>query len=266
MKYERKLLAIDMDGTIVDSRHVMHPETIQALNTLREQGHVVCYVTGRRNYDMQRDPYQYACVDYVILNTGTSALEMPSRRELFHFYVEPSSAGKLIDACVENQWQLYVICDDGYGLNIVTEGSRDYARHTGLQPWLFKRGSDLDLSHIQGFMISRDREAILAYIAEQQLALTCICSEPECYDVTPLGIGKWRAVKRLADMLDIPTECIVTMGNWLNDEEMVMRAGIGVAVADAIPELRAVADYVTTRTHDEDAILDVCRHCFGMAL
>ena len=48
MNTNRKLLAMDLDGTIVDSSHVMHPATIQALNTLRRQGHVVCYVTGRR--------------------------------------------------------------------------------------------------------------------------------------------------------------------------------------------------------------------------
>ena len=257
---------MDLDGTIVDSRHVMRPDTIRALNALREQGHVICYVTGRRRYDMERVPYQYACVDYVVLNTGTCALEIASGRELYHLYTDPGAAGALINACVQNRWQLYVICDDGYALNIVTDGSEEYARHTGLRPRLFTGCADFDLSRIQGFMISRDREAILAYIAAQRLALTCICSEPECYDITPLGVGKWYAVKRLADMLDIPAERIITMGNWLNDKEMVQNAGVGVAVADAIPELRTEADFVTTRTHDQDAVLDVCQHCFGLVL
>ena len=106
----------------------------------------------------------------------------------------------------------------------------------------------------------------MAYIEAQHLALNCICSEPECYDITPLGIGKWYAVKWLADMLDIPAERIITMGNWLNDKEMVVKAGVGVAVADAIQELRDAADFVTARTHDEDAVLDVCQHCFGITL
>lgn len=266
MNTKRKLLAMDLDGTIVDSSHVMHPATIQALNTLRRQGHVVCYVTGRRGYDMERVSYQYGCVDYVLLNTGTSALEVASGRELYHLYVDAEAARRLIDACAENQWQLYVICDDGYGLNIVTDGSEEYARHAGLPPRLFTGSADFDLSRIQGFMVSRDREAILAYIEAQHLALNCICSEPECYDITPLGIGKWYAVKWLAELLGIPAERIITMGNWLNDKEMVVKAGVGVAVADAIQELRDAADLVTARTHDEDAVLDVCQHCFGITL
>lgn len=266
MDKQRKLLAMDLDGTIVDSRHVMRPATIEALNTLRRQGHVICYVTGRRRYDMEKVSYQYDCADYVLLNTGTSALEMATGRELYHLYVEPEAAGQLITACVENRWQLYVICDDGYGLNIVTGGSEDYARHTGLQPRLFTGCGDFDLTRIQGFMVSRDREAILAYIRDNDLPLTGVCSEPECYDITPLGVGKWYAVKRLADTLEIPAERIVTMGNWLNDMEMVEKAGVGVAVADAIPELRQAADFVTIRTHDEDAVLDVCRYCFGITV
>lgn len=266
MDTHRKLLAMDLDGTIVDSRHTMRPATIHALNALRRQGHVICYVTGRRGYDMERVPYQYDCADYVLLNTGTSALEMATGRELYHLYTDSRAAARLIDACAENRWQLYVICDDGYGLNIVTDGSEDYARHTGLPPRLYTGSGDFDVAHIQGFMVSRDREVILSYLAEQQLPLTAICSEPECYDITPLGIGKWYAVKYLADYLSIPTERIVTMGNWLNDLEMVQRAGTGVAVADAIPELRQAADFVTARTHDEDAVLDVCRHCFHLDL
>lgn len=266
MNRDRKLLAMDLDGTIVDSNHIMRPATIQALNTLRQQGHVTCYVTGRRRYDMEQVPYQYDCADYVLLNTGTSALEMATGRELFHLYVDPAAAAALIAGCVEHHWQLYVICDDGYALNIVTSGSEDYARHTGLQPRIFTGCGDFDLTRIQGFMISRDREAILDYIRQNALAVTSVCSEPECYDITPLGIGKWYAVKRLADTLGIPVENIITMGNWLNDLEMVQQAGTGVAVADAIPALRQAADFVTTRTHNEDAVLDVCRHCFGITV
>lgn len=264
MAETRKLLAMDLDGTIVDSRHVMRPDTVAALQALRQRGHVICYVTGRRGYDMDRVPYQYDCADYVLLNTGTCAVEVSTGRELFHLYVDPAAAEQLIDACVRNGWQLYVICDDGYGLNIVTEGSQDYARSTGLPPRIFSGSGDFDLRHIQGFMVSRDRESIIGYISACGLPLNAVCSEPECYDITPDGVGKWYAVERLAEQLAIPVRNIVAMGNWLNDLEMVQRAGIGVAVGDAIEELRRAADYVTARTHDEDAVLDVCRHCFGV--
>lgn len=262
MKPNRKLLVTDMDGTLVDSHRVMHQETIEALDWLRKQGHVVCYATGRRKYDMERVAYQYDCVDYVVLNTGSIIEDARTHEYLFDEYVLPEASAQLIDACVERGWQLYVIFNDGYGLNIITPGSEDYAEATGCAPIVYRSSADLDLGKVQGFMVSRDRMEIVSYIEETGLPLTCICSEPECYDITPKGCSKWETVSRLAAMLEIPQKNIIAMGNWLNDMEMVVNAGCGVAVADACEELRAAADFVTTRGHSEDAILDVCQHCF----
>ena len=71
-------------------------------------------------------------------------------------------------------------------------------------------------------------------------------------------------IRILAEHLGIPLEDVVTMGNWLNDMEMVVGAGTGVAVADAAQELKDAADYVTERDHDHDPLLDVCRDIFGI--
>lgn len=264
MKPHRKLLVTDMDGTLVDAQRRMHQATIDALNALRQQGHVVCYATGRRKYDMDRVKYQYECVDYVILNTGTIIEDARTHEYLFDAYVDPAASAQLVDTCVERGWQLYVIFNDGYGLNIDTPGAQDYQEVTGCTPIMYSSSKDLDLPQIQGFMVSRDRMEIVSYIESDGLPLTCICSEPECYDITPKGCSKWETIRRLADMLEIEQENIIAMGNWLNDMEMVVNAGVGVAVADACEELRAAADYVTERGHSGDAVLDVCRHCFGL--
>lgn len=264
MNTNRKLLVTDMDGTLVDSQRKMHQATINALNTLRQQGHVVCYATGRRKYDMKRVEYQYQCVDYVILNTGTIIEDARTHDYLFDTYADTAASAQLIDKCVEMGWQLYVIFNDGYALNIMAPGVLDYQEATGVAPLMFNSSKDLDLEKIQGFMVSRDRMEIVSYIESTGLPLTCICSEPECYDITPKGCSKWETIKRLADMLEIEQENIIAMGNWLNDMEMVVNAGVGVAVADACGELREAADYVTERGHSGDAVLDVCRHYFGL--
>ncbi|MBR2098995.1 MAG: HAD hydrolase family protein, partial [Firmicutes bacterium] len=96
------------------------------------------------------------------------------------------------------------------------------------------------------------------------LPLDYFNSEPGCYDVIPRGVSKWNGICRLAEHLGIAGKDIVTMGNWLNDMEMVVNAGVGVAVADAAPELKEAADYVTERTCDEDPLLDVGRDLFHL--
>jgi len=264
MSERRRLLAMDLDGTAVDSSGAMHPASIGALNRLRAQGHVVCYATGRRDYDMVRVPELYQYADYIILNTGSIIRRIADGAVLFERNVAPACARELIDACLQRQWQLYVILGDWYALNIVTQGSLEYAGSLGLEPHLYHSSGEFDLNAVQGFMVSRDSAQVLAYIQERGLPLSCVCSEPGCYDIMPEGVDKWKSIQALADRLDIRTEDVVAMGNWFNDIEMVRNAGTGVAVGDAIEELKAVADYVTPHAHNEDPILDVCRHCFGM--
>lgn len=266
MSERKRLLAMDLDGTAVDSNGTIHTASIHALNRLRAQGHVVCYATGRRDYDMIHVPELYQYADYIILNTGSVIKRIADGAVLFNRCVDPACANELINACLQQRWQLYVIMGDWYAVNIVTPNVIEYANALQVAPHVYQSAEEFDLNAVQGFMAARDRSQIISYIQDHKLPLNCVCSEPECYDILAQGIDKWMSIQYLADLLDIRTEDIVAMGNWLNDMEMVQNAGTGVAVGDAIEELKAVADYVTPHGHNEDPILDVCRHCFGMDL
>ena len=259
---DRKLLAMDLDGTILDSSGRLHEASMRALAALRRQGHVVSYATGRREYDMIHFQYLYDHADYVILNTGSIIEHRPSCERIYEQFVDPACARQLIGVCLANSWQLYVILAEGFCLNIMTEGVLEYIGRTGVQPTMYGSPDDFDLDRIEGFMTARDSDVILDYIRRNDLPLDYFNSEPGCYDVIPRGVSKWNGIRTLASHLDIPVEDIVTMGNWLNDMEMVVNAGTGIAVADAAPELKEAADYVTARTCDEDPLLDVCRDIF----
>lgn len=261
---EKKLLAMDLDGTILDSDGVLHEESMRALNMLRAHGHVVSYATGRREYDMVNFQYLYDCTDYVILNTGSIIEHRPSKERFYEKFVDPQTTRRLINVCNANGWQLYVVIAEGFCLNIMTDGVEEYIGRTGVEPIMYRTADDLPLDRIEGFMTARDSDEILAYIRENDLPLDHFNSEPGCFDLTPRGISKWNGICILADHLNIPIEDIVTMGNWLNDMEMVKGAGIGIAVADAAQELKDAADYVTQRDHDHDPLLDVCRDIFNL--
>lgn len=260
----RKLLVMDLDGTVLDSDGALHEASIRALNALRQQGHVVAYATGRREYDMENYTYLYDSADYAVMNTGSFIDEMATGSRLYEQNVAPQVARELIDTCLDRGWQLYVITAERYHINIMTDGVEEYILRTGIQPGRYSAADDFDLNAVEGFMTARDSDPILAYIEERGLPLNYICSEPGCYDVVARGVSKWNGIRRLARLLDIPDGDIIAMGNWLNDMEMVVNAGVGVAVQDAVQDLKDVADYVTPHGHNEDPILDVCRHCFGM--
>jgi hypothetical protein len=73
--------------------------------------------------------------------------------------------------------------------------------------------------------------------------------------LTP-GNSKWRALSRLLDLEGIAAEQVIAIGDEINDLEMIRHAGVGVAMGNAIPAIKAVADYVT-RSNEEDGVAHV---------
>jgi hydroxymethylpyrimidine pyrophosphatase-like HAD family hydrolase len=87
-------------------------------------------------------------------------------------------------------------------------------------------------------------------------------SKPYFLEIMPLHSGKGVALGVLAEKLGIPVEQTMAFGDSMNDESMILSAGIGVAMKNGLPGIRASAQYVTERTNDEDgAAFFLEQHC-----
>jgi len=69
-------------------------------------------------------------------------------------------------------------------------------------------------------------------------------------EVVPAGVNKWGGLCLLLDHLGIPAEAIMAIGDGSNDLEMVASAGLGVAMGNAVPAVKAAAS-VVVGTNDE---------------
>jgi len=78
----------------------------------------------------------------------------------------------------------------------------------------------------------------------------------------PLGVDKGVALARLADKLGVRREETIAIGDNDNDRPMIEWAGLGVAMGNARPDLRAIADYVAPPV-DEDGVADVIERFVG---
>lgn len=80
-------------------------------------------------------------------------------------------------------------------------------------------------------------------------------------EVVPMGVNKGTAVRRMAEMLGIPMENTICAGDSANDLAMLQMAQIGCAMANATPEVKAIADYITTLDNNHDGIEEII-HAF----
>lgn len=74
------------------------------------------------------------------------------------------------------------------------------------------------------------------------------------FEFNPLGVNKGAALLKLADKLGIPKEETMAIGDNVNDLSMILAAELGIAVANAVPEIQEQADYITHANHNEGGV------------
>lgn len=257
-----KLLAIDLDGTTVNRQGHLGEKTKAALTRVRSRGNRVVFATGRRDIDMFSFWPESRYADYLLLNNGGKLIRTADNAVLFNRIILPEPARALIQRCLEENWQLHVISGDYWGVNKWNDGLQDYIDYFGTAPVRYHRLTQTPWQSVEGFMATADRMPICEWITQQALPLSFAPSEDNCTDIMAQNISKWSGLQRLMALLGIPADQVIAAGDYTNDLPMIQGAGIGVAVANALPEVKAAADYVTERDCDHDAAAEIIERFF----
>lgn len=251
------LLALDLDGTACDRLGHLGERTKAALAAARAAGHVVCFASGRRDIDMFAFWPESTHADYLLLNNGGKLMRAAGREVLFNQLIDPEASRTLIRHCLDRDYQLHVISGEYWAINRWSEGLQEYVDLLGTAPVLYRSVEETPWDRVEGFMATMDLVPVCRAIDQLGLPMSYTPSEDQCVDIMTLGISKWGGLRRLAERLGIPRERIIAAGDYNNDIEMLREAGTGVAVANALPEVKAAADYVTEHDNDHDAAADI---------
>lgn len=257
----KKLLAMDLDGTAVCDDYSMGPESKLALLEARQAGHVTAFVTGRRDVDMLSMGQDQWCVDYQILNTGGKILRCADRKVLHNALIPPEACYRLITHCMNEDLQLQVCSGMLWQVTKLSDGTLAYADQLGILPQLVRAPDDIPWQEgLEGFMATQDMAPVAKYIDEKVPEVYYVNSEPGTIDIMPRGATKWHGICLLADMLGIAREDIITVGNYYNDMDMLREAPAGIAVANALEPVKRIADFVTERDNNHEAVAEIIRN------
>ena len=256
---DKYALFFDIDGTLVSFKtHQIPPSTILALTQAKANGHKVFIATGRP--------------PLIITNLG--AIE-----HLIDGYVTINGAlcfvGDEVIRCKDIQKdEAWLVVRDaqekGYGLIVV--GERDVAvlDPTGEVDRIF-RGEiaveNLNLARsIDEVMEQRILQLTPFFDSDYEQALMariphCTSGRwhPAFTDVTARGADKGEGILAMAKHLGLAPKRTMAFGDGGNDTSMIRRAGIGVAMGNALDSLKQEATYVTTSV-DDDGVLNALRH------
>jgi 5-amino-6-(5-phospho-D-ribitylamino)uracil phosphatase len=273
MKY--RLLAIDIDGTLVNSRDELTPGTRAALVRARAAGVHVVLATGRR-YRRALPLVEPLCIDVPLITASGALIKNP----LNHctFYRAEFELALLQEICrlIDRMGFDPLLCADTFQHNFdfYHAVKADEARRWELAEYMEMNPTDGRL--LPDMIDDPPSGVFLAFTfgtQEQMLKLeTVLCGtfpgrlsmhvlrSPRyrgfLVEIVPADVSKWSAVRRLAENWKIDEREICAVGDDVNDLAMIRAAGLGVAMGNAVPLVKAAADRIAP-THDEEGLVQV---------
>ncbi|UCZ51999.1 Cof-type HAD-IIB family hydrolase [Bacillus shivajii] len=267
------IIAVDLDGTLLTDDKNISLKNRAALAKLRELGHKVVIATGRP-FRASKAYYEELFLDSPMVNFNGAFIHHPKNEKAFrpiHSPLDKKIAKTVIETCESFQVKnIMVEIMDDYYLRYLNKGFAD-AFTLGQSP--------VDYGNLQQ-LLTEDPTSILIHPDEnheQQLRALLKDAHAEVIDqrswgapwhvieIVKSGLSKAVGLKEISDYYQIPQERIIAFGDEDNDLEMIDYAGCGVAMGNAINELKSIANEVTV-TNEEDGIAHFLQHRFNLQL
>ena len=251
MKHKPKAIVLDLDGTLLRSDKSISERTKSVLKECRKQGIVVAVATARFWFKAE----QFLNViepDYALLADGTQIYQSG---EMIHgFLLDEWKSDGIINELRKTGEATEFVVSIGKMLLCSSKGIDEKWRQT----WDFKELPREHVYKIAAIMASREEAEMLA---EKYDCRMHAYRGESLYSFSSKTAGKYQAVLALGELLGITPEDMVAFGDDENDYEILKHCGKGIAVANAIPIIKDIADEVTESNDDDGVAAYLEKYC-----
>ena len=255
MKQDYRLLVLDLDGTLTNSKKEISPRNLRTLLRLQQSGVRLVLASGRPTYGIVPLAEQLQMKEnngYILSYNGGEIIDW-STGELLYKNLLPDDVLPILYQTATDNRQTILTYDNEC---ILTENPND--------PYVQKEAflNKMQVRRVENFLqeiplplpkclIVGEPEQLMKTEAELSLRLqrqiSVYRSEPYFLELVPLGIDKARSIAVLSEKLGITREEVAAMGDGYNDLSMIKYAGLGIAMNNAQEPVKAAADYIARR-------------------
>lgn len=256
-----KLVAFDMDGTLLNGEHALSPRTIRAVQAASERGLHVLLATGRMASAVRSHLELLQTPGLVVSHNGAVVKDLYTQ-EIWH---SESIAQEVVDHVLHMIENIAVTAvhfnyDEEILLMHANNHSNDFARDLGVA--LTYVASLHERTDCPTSILFMDRKEVCEKLL---VGLQAVCPDAFDYVLIPWNEERWQfqllpartskgaGVLRVADKLGIRPEEIISFGDSYNDMELIAQTGMGIAMGNAVPELKQAARLVTL-SHVDDGV------------
>ncbi|MGL4772694.1 MAG: Cof-type HAD-IIB family hydrolase [Clostridium sp.] len=263
-----KLICTDMDGTLLSSDHTISYENKEALKLASEKGILIAITTGRLYTSAKYYAHLIGVNGPVICSNGAFIKNIKNEEVIYTDGFTSSESLKILEILSKYNISTYFNTFDSvlsfedfpedypfvksnkslpeeYKINLIVD--KDIKNHL--------TSNDGKILKAISFSIGKSHDDLLK--AKAELLSTgefeVVSSGPHNFEVMKKGTSKGNAIKKLAQILGINQDEIMCIGDSENDLSMIKYAGIGVAMGNALDEVKEIATFVTD-TNDNSGV------------
>lgn len=256
----KKIIALDLDGTLLNSNKELSPGNLAALTEAAYKGIQIVPATGRFYKGMPEAITKLPFINYAITVNGASVINVKTGEVMYEACITPEEAITVMEFLDS----LPVIYDCYYnGWGYMTASMKEQAPEFIASKPLLKMVNDLrtpvdDLKEwireggrnpqkIMAFTKNDTeyRDEAIRVISEHFPQLNVTTSQPTNIEINSYGADKGHAIEGLASALGIDIEDTAAIGDGLNDLSMIRMAGTGIAMANSCRDVLDAADFIT---------------------
>jgi len=262
MKLRYDLIALDVDGTLLNERHVLTPGTREAVRQAAEAGAEIVLCTGRGPTNTYPVLDDLGLTGVIVTHNGAATVDAAWRELLHHYPMDAVMLAPYIDYCrmhgvhydVNTAFDLYI--EDAS-----PEVTAMYERYR-ITPLKRTAGSELPDGLVK-LTVFGDK-AVMDKVQTDWEAegwpavLQRIRSGDFFIDVQQPEASKGKALEQLAKLRGVEQGRVLAIGNYYNDVGMLEYAGLGIAMDNSPDDVKRSADAVTS-SNDEDGVAKALR-------
>ncbi|MBS5950127.1 HAD family phosphatase [Clostridium sartagoforme] len=259
-----KLIALDLDGTLLDSNGIISNKTCDAIKEAIKKGIEIVPATGRNIGLICEEIKVIDGIRYAITSNGAAVIDLREERVIFSNFINSDILKRIIDL-IKNYPIVIELYADGhayvdkdvfdnpekYNLNENQIHLMSY-NHILIDNFFDLIDESKDINWIKcvekiniPFLNEDIKKKVLKSLSNEFDELKITSSGKDNIEINISSANKGNGLEKLVNILGIRLEEVAAIGDNNNDIEMIERSGLGIAMGNAIDEIKNKADYVT---------------------
>lgn len=261
----KKCVFLDLDGTLLNDERQVCERNRVAIEAALKEGHKMIVATGRPLESaivgaQKMDLAKEGC--YIASYNGGVLYDCTTKQKIFEASLEPEYTDYLFACARKAGIHIQAYCEGKVWAEEDNEELRSYCMKGQLEYEIHQNVPD-ELTERSGkvLLISYEEAKLKDFQKEMEAwafgKVQSVFSTRNYLEYSPLGISKGHAVETLASLLGYDIKDTIAIGDEQNDISMILKAGLGVCMANGLDSIKEIADYVTSADNNEGGVAEV---------